>query len=103
MASSVARGSRRQKWSVEFTARVRGDLVAPVGFSDRPLSVSNIREHDQDLVDKRCWDIAPGTAEADPHELVHHVHGWEHHLDLPHHDGLHDGMETHTSPHGHVF
>lgn len=36
-----------------------------------------------------------GPTEADPNEPVHHVHVWEHHLHLPHHDGLHDGLEAH--------
>lgn len=40
--------------------------------------------------------------EADPHESVHHVHVRQHHLHLPHHDGLHDGVEAHTGTHVHV-
>ncbi|CAM9207145.1 unnamed protein product, partial [Lampetra planeri] len=59
--------SGRRRW--RSGRRVRGDLVAPVGFSDRPLSVSNIREHDQDLVDKRCWDIALGPLKQIPMNL----------------------------------
>lgn len=55
--------------------------------------------------------ILPGAAllgrgsrapEADPHEPVHHVHVRKHHLHLPHHDGLHDGLEAHTGAHVHV-
>lgn len=40
--------------------------------------------------------------ETDPDEPLHHVHVRQHHLHLPHHDGLHDGLETHTGAHVHV-
>lgn len=32
------------------------------------------------------------AAEADPDEPLHYVHGWQHHLHLPRHDGRHDGV-----------
>lgn len=44
----------------------------------------------------------PRAPETDPHEPVHHVHVGQHHLHLPHHDGLHDGLEAHTGAHVHV-
>lgn len=44
----------------------------------------------------------PGTPEADSHEPVHHVHVRQHHLNLPHYDGLHDGLEANTGSHVYV-
>lgn len=40
--------------------------------------------------------------EADPHEPVYHVHVGQHHLHLPHYDGLYDGLETHPGSDVHV-
>lgn len=44
----------------------------------------------------------PGTPKADPHEPVHHVHVRQHHLNLPHYDGLHDGLEANPGSYVHV-
>lgn len=44
----------------------------------------------------------PGTPEADSHEPVHHVHVWQHHLNLPNYDGLHDGLEANTGSYVYV-
>lgn len=41
-----------------------------------------------------------GSPETDPHEPLHHVHGRQYHLHLPHHDGVYDGLETHSGTHG---
>lgn len=40
--------------------------------------------------------------ETDTNELVYHVHVRQHHLHLPHHDGLHDGLEADTGTNVHV-
>lgn len=44
----------------------------------------------------------PRAPETDPHELVYHVHVRQHHLHLPHYDGLHDGLEANTGTNVHV-
>lgn len=49
------------------------------------------------LLGRSSW--APQT---DPNEPLHHVHVRQHNLHLPHHDGLHDGLETHPGSHVHV-
>lgn len=53
--------------------------------------------HRTALLGRGSW--AP---ETDPDEPVYHVYVRQHHLHLPHHDGLHDGLEAHTGPHVHV-
>lgn len=42
------------------------------------------------------------TPQTDSNEPLHHVHVRQHNLHLSHHDGLHDGLETHPGSHVHV-
>lgn len=102
----------------------QGDVVYPIGYSEKPVPDTSIQETDKNLVEKvslyeeavrflgffsvgglltvlplvlpAMLGCRPGPSQTDPHESVHHVHVGEHHLHLPYHDGVHDGLEAHT-------
>ncbi|XP_026152592.1 ER membrane protein complex subunit 4-like [Mastacembelus armatus] len=63
-------GARRMKWALELSlgnTRSRsdrqggqGDVVYPIGYSEKPVPDTSIQETDKNLVEKRCWDVALG-------------------------------------------
>ncbi|XP_069796920.1 ER membrane protein complex subunit 4 isoform X1 [Narcine bancroftii] len=79
--AAVAPGNRtrRHKWAIELalsnSGRGRdrqggqGDVVYPVGYSDRQLPDTSVQETDRILVEKRCWDIALGPLKQVPMNL----------------------------------
>ncbi|KAJ3585306.1 hypothetical protein NHX12_014027, partial [Muraenolepis orangiensis] len=72
-------GARRMKWALELSmgnARSRvdrqggqGDVVFPIGYSEKPVPDNSIQETDKNLVEKRCWDVALGPLKQIPMNL----------------------------------
>ncbi|XP_058522105.1 ER membrane protein complex subunit 4 isoform X2 [Ochotona princeps] len=91
--SLVANRGRRFKWAIELSgpgggSRGRsdrgsgqGDNLYPVGYLDKQVPDTSVQETDRILVEK--------------------VQGIrQYHLHLPHHDGVYDGLATHSGTHG---
>ncbi|KAF0028837.1 hypothetical protein F2P81_017942 [Scophthalmus maximus] len=67
------------KWALELSAgntRSRGDrqggqgdVVYPIGYSEKPVPDTSIQETDKNLVEKRCWDVALGPLKQIPMNL----------------------------------
>ena len=88
------------------------ELPPPPGFSSTGSALVHAdasREADPNLRIKRCWDLALGPFKqvrrhlesfssscvfSGSNEPVHHVHVWQFHLHLPHHDGCHDDVQV---------
>lgn len=72
-------GARRLKWALELSlgnTRSRserqggqGDVVYPIGYSEKPVPDTSIQETDKNLVEKRCWDVALGPLKQIPMNL----------------------------------
>ncbi|XP_049425031.1 ER membrane protein complex subunit 4 isoform X2 [Epinephelus fuscoguttatus] len=72
-------GARRMKWALELSlgnTRSRsdrqggqGDVVYPIGYSEKPVPDTSIQETDKNLVEKRCWDVALGPLKQIPMNL----------------------------------
>ncbi|XP_058638006.1 ER membrane protein complex subunit 4 isoform X2 [Onychostoma macrolepis] len=70
---------KRMKWSLELSlgnSRNRGDrqskdgdVMYPVGYSDKPVPDTSVQEADRNLVEKRCWDVALGPLKQIPMNL----------------------------------
>ncbi|XP_029522347.1 ER membrane protein complex subunit 4 isoform X2 [Oncorhynchus nerka] len=77
--STRGAGARRMKWALELSlgnARGRGDrqsnqgdVMYPIGYSDKPVPDTSIQETDKNLVEKRCWDVALGPLKQIPMNL----------------------------------
>ncbi|XP_035287094.1 ER membrane protein complex subunit 4 [Anguilla rostrata] len=77
--SSRGGGARRMKWALELSlgsTRTRGDrqsnqgdVLYPVGYSDKPVPDTSVQETDRNLVEKRCWDVALGPLKQIPMNL----------------------------------
>ncbi|XP_046698632.1 ER membrane protein complex subunit 4 isoform X2 [Silurus meridionalis] len=77
--SNKATGSKRMKWTLELSlanTRSRGDrqlkdgeVMYPVGYSDKPVPDTSVQEADRNLVEKRCWDVALGPLKQIPMNL----------------------------------
>ncbi|XP_042256898.1 ER membrane protein complex subunit 4 [Thunnus albacares] len=70
--------ARRMKWALELSlgntrSRDRqggqGDVVYPIGYSEKPVPDTSIQETDKNLVEKRCWDVALGPLKQIPMNL----------------------------------
>ncbi|KAG7221479.1 hypothetical protein INR49_002454 [Caranx melampygus] len=71
--------ARRMKWALELSlgnTRSRqdrqggqGDVVYPIGYSEKPVPDTSIQETDKNLVEKRCWDVALGPLKQIPMNL----------------------------------
>ncbi|KAM7377064.1 hypothetical protein PAMA_013717 [Pampus argenteus] len=70
--------ARRLKWALELSlgntrSRDRqggqGDVVYPIGYSEKPVPDTSIQETDKNLVEKRCWDVALGPLKQIPMNL----------------------------------
>lgn len=77
-AASLSNRARRHKWALELApgggrSRERqggqGEMVYPVGYSDRQLPDTSVQETDRILVEKRCWDVALGPLKQVPMNL----------------------------------
>ncbi|KAK7910469.1 hypothetical protein WMY93_015153 [Mugilogobius chulae] len=72
-------GPKRMKWALELSmgnTRSRserqggqGDVVYPIGYSEKPVPDTSIQETDKNLVEKRCWDVALGPLKQIPMNL----------------------------------
>ncbi|NP_001187414.1 ER membrane protein complex subunit 4 [Ictalurus punctatus] len=77
--STKATGQKRMKWALELSlanTRTRGDrqlkdgeVMYPVGYSDKPVPDTSVQEADRNLVEKRCWDVALGPLKQIPMNL----------------------------------
>uniref|UniRef100_A0A673I2H1 ER membrane protein complex subunit 4 n=1 Tax=Sinocyclocheilus rhinocerous TaxID=307959 RepID=A0A673I2H1_9TELE len=67
-----------------------GEVVYPVGFSDKPVPDPSVQEADRDLLEKRCWDVALGPLKQIPMNLFIMYMSLTHSLTLTH---------THTHTH----
>ncbi|KAK2913219.1 hypothetical protein Q8A67_001618 [Cirrhinus molitorella] len=72
--------AKRMKWALELSlgnsSRNRGDrqskdgdVMYPVGYSDKPVPDTSVQEADRNLVEKRCWDVALGPLKQIPMNL----------------------------------
>lgn len=74
-----AGAAKRMKWALELSSgnpRSRsdrqggqGDVVYPIGYSEKPVPDTSIQETDKNLVEKRCWDVALGPLKQIPMNL----------------------------------
>ncbi|KAK3507722.1 hypothetical protein QTP70_034827, partial [Hemibagrus guttatus] len=46
-----------------------GEVMYPVGYSDKPVPDTSVQEADRNLVEKRCWDVALGPLKQIPMNL----------------------------------